>query len=136
MLFEHYSLAPWEKNLWPNFAPVEFACRHCGEFFWAPEYFIAAQKIREALEKPLHINSGHRCPIHNAMVGGAPLSEHKRIALDLSLRGHSPANLLGAAIQAGFTSFGYYGTFLHCDFRPGRRWATAKGRKTWNGLMV
>lgn len=135
IMYRHFSEAPWEPNLWPNFSPQEFACHHCGEFYWAPEFFIASQKMREMLGKALNVNSGHRCPIHNAIVGGAPLSEHKKIAVDYGLSGHTPEALLIAARSAGYTTFGFYGTFLHCDFRPGRRWATKEGRKTWSGLM-
>jgi zinc D-Ala-D-Ala carboxypeptidase len=49
------------------------------------------------LNAPLVINSGHRCALHNARVGGAPLSLHKRLAFDVALSGHDPPLLATAA---------------------------------------
>ncbi len=36
----------------------------------------ALEAFRAAVGKPVIINSGYRCPIHNAAVGGAPNSQH------------------------------------------------------------
>jgi uncharacterized protein YcbK (DUF882 family) len=84
----------------------------------------------------VQILSGHRCPIHNARVGGAPLSRHKiHIAFDINLAGHDLAGLLAACRQAGFTGFGYYQTFLHVDHGRPRRWWSKGGQKAWHGLI-
>lgn len=135
IVFPYYQIK-WDMGRWPNFTPREFACKCCGELVWAPEYFDAAQSIRNIIGKPLVINSGHRCPIHNARVGGSPRSQHKYMALDLSVAKLDPEEVLKAAYIAGLRTFGYYGSFLHTDFRPGRRWATAAGKRTWKGIMI
>lgn len=135
-ILAHYSLAEWDRARWPNFSPAEFACNHCGELYWAPAVFDMAQRVRTLLGKPIRFNSAHRCWLHNAAVGGAPKSEHKKIALDISIIGHDRRALLEACRQAGFTTFGFYSTFLHTDPRPGRRWATKGGRSAWKDLLT
>jgi uncharacterized protein YcbK (DUF882 family) len=136
MLIRHYSDVQWDSNRWPNFSPKELACPCCGEFFFDQASFDAIQNLRSLLKRPIHLNSAHRCPIHNAKVGGAPLSMHKmRIAFDISLRGQALDLLLSQARSAGFKGFGFYATFLHVDLGKARRWITAGGRKTWTGLV-
>ena len=73
------------------------------------------------------ITSAYRDPVHNARVGGAPLSRHKAgDAFDISLRtsagGHTRAQLLAVCQAAGFTGFGFYSSFLHVACGPARRW--------------
>lgn len=136
MIIRHFSEADWDSARWPNFTPAELACRHCGELFWWPEAFDAIQYVRTALGRPLRLFSAHRCSIHNANVGGAPLSQHKRIAFDNSLAGHDRPALVAACRQAGFTGFGGYATFLHVDLGKPRRWyGNEHGRKLWTGLI-
>jgi len=79
---------------------------------------------------------GHKeidsCALHNARVGGAPLSQHLRLAADISLRGHNRFDLRAACQQAGFTGFGYYTTFLHVDLGRSRHWyGNQNARKLW-----
>lgn len=65
------------------------------------------------------------------------MSEHKKIALDISLHGHAPAALFEAALDAGLSSFGFYQTFLHADPRPGRRWvASMKAKEQWKSYLA
>lgn len=46
------------------------------------------QPLRDAYGKPIHINSGYRCPELNKAVGGVPTSQHQRgEAADLSIDG-------------------------------------------------
>lgn len=40
------------------------------------EFFESFKTVREELGKPIRWNSGYRCPNHNYMVGGSPLSAH------------------------------------------------------------
>ena len=128
------AVAMWDKKRWPNFLPVEMACRHCGEVYWAPEEFDRAQRLRTLLNRAVHFNSTHRCAIHNARVGGAPMSQHKKISFDFSLTKPAPnpaelSTLQESMITAGFLTFGLYGTFIHIDSRPGRFWVKPSGQK-------
>jgi zinc D-Ala-D-Ala carboxypeptidase len=131
-LYKHYSHCtdwPWQR--WPNFTPKEVACRHCGELYIDIPSMDAIQRARDAIG-PLRLNCGHRCIIHNAHVGGAPMSQHKRLAFDVSVRGRDRFAVYKALQQAGFGSFGFYVTFIHCDMRPGRQWFSGvETRKLW-----
>ena len=68
-----------------NFKASEFACHHCGENHIKQEVINLCQKIRTALGVPVRVNSGYRCPAHNAKVGGVKGSKHTLgMAADLS----------------------------------------------------
>ncbi len=117
---------------WPDFSPAEMACRHCGEGFDWPDFMDRLQWARTQCGRPFHILSAHRCALHNARVGGAPLSQHLRLAADISLRGHDLADLLAALRMAGFTGFGFYTTFLHADLGRKRHWfGNRKAQQLW-----
>jgi zinc D-Ala-D-Ala carboxypeptidase len=136
----HYSLFPRKGWPWPNFPPDEpyLACPCCGELWLHKESMHRLQRARDLLGRPMRLNSGHRCAIHNARVGGAPLSQHKLIAFDVSLHGHDRQAVLAALLQAGFGSFGFYATFIHTDVRPGRRWfgpISAREKERWNSVI-
>ena len=137
MLYLHYSLIAWDKRRYPNFSPNEphIACRCCGEFYMDYVAFDMLQKLRSVIGKPMYINSGHRCYKHNALVGGAPMSMHKKIAFDISLKNQNPGHLIKKAREVGFSGFGFYETFLHVDTGRNRIWVSDKGRKTWTGLI-
>ncbi|WP_332772924.1 D-Ala-D-Ala carboxypeptidase family metallohydrolase [Phenylobacterium sp.] len=109
---------------WPHFTARELACkcgRWCeGSYVHQPAFLDNLEVLRQAIGRALKINSGHRCPLHNANVGGAPLSQHKAIAADISLRGHDPVQLARYAAGVGFTGLGFGRTFLHVDMRFAR----------------
>lgn len=117
---------------WPNFSSAELACQHCGERYHWPGFMDALQQARNLCERPFHILSGHRCSLHNARVGGAPLSQHLRLAADISLGGHDPKQLYVACKSAGFAGFGFYTTFLHIDLGRVRHWhGSGKAKTQW-----
>ena len=130
---------PWDKNRWPNFSPGEpnLACPLTGQFYFWPLAFDCLQGARNIVGEPFVINSGHRSPIHNAMVGGKPLSQHKKIAFDISTLNHDRVNLYEALKQSGFTGFGFYQTFIHADLGRERRWFGGKlAEKIWTSLGI
>lgn len=117
---------------WPDFQLAEFSCHHCGESYFWSEFFDCMQTARSRVGRPFIILSGHRCSLHNARVGGAPFSEHLRLAADISVNGHDRSALLDACQYAGFTGFGFYTTFIHIDLgRPRRWWSGDKARQLW-----
>jgi len=130
--------APWDRARWPHFSPREISCRHCGEICIWPEALDAIERLRMAMAAPLVVNSGHRCALHNARVGGAPLSMHKRLAFDIALNGHDPARLAEAARAAGFRGFGFGNSFLHLDTRgvPARWFYGERSRIKWASLGI
>ena len=130
-LFYHYNEIDWDESRWPNFTPEELACPCCGEFYYDSNAFDMIQGVRVAVRRPIVLNSVHRCPIHNAHVGGAPLSRHKETAFDINLGNQDRRQLYRACVDAGFLAFGFYFTFLHTDPRPwAARWySKGKGVK-------
>ena len=120
---------------WPNFSPGEMACRHCGETYHWPEFMDRLQAARDDVGRPFRIHSAHRCALHNARVGGAPLSEHLKLAVDIGLAGHDPVQLHKALRRAGFRGFGFYQTFIHADLGRARHWYGGKlARELWHNF--
>ena len=109
--------ASWDAERWPNFSAHELACPCCGKMVIWAQALDAIQALRNAMGVPLTINSGHRCALHNARVGGAPLSQHKQLAFDVALGGHDCMALYRHARACGFTGFGFGNSFLHLDTR-------------------
>ena len=133
----------WDISRWPNFRPTEMSCNCQGRFclgeYWHDEHLLdALQTMRNTIGKPLKINSGHRCRQWNAVVGGAPRSKHKAIAVDIALEGHDPKRLLDAARLAGFTGLGLHASFLHLDGRnaPAAWSYGATSRRLWESVGV
>ncbi|MCD9147861.1 D-Ala-D-Ala carboxypeptidase family metallohydrolase [Pseudophaeobacter flagellatus] len=118
--FDHYSLFPLDEWRWPNFSPLEMACRGSGALMVDFDAMDCLQALRDDLGKPIYLNSAYRSPEHNRRVGGAEQSQHLRArAYDINLRNHDPRQLEAAAQKAGFSSFGTYPkqNFLHIDTR-------------------
>jgi len=136
---------------WPSFTPAELACkcagRSCkGQYWHDPSFLTRLQALRDHMGRPLRVNSGRRCRLHNARVGGAPLSQHKlSIGVDISVAGWTRGErkkLLLAVIALGFGGVGYASSFLHLDARPMRpsgipaQWDYSKGGMAqWRSLL-
>ena len=68
-----------------NFKVSEFACKCCGWNIVDQRLINMCQTLRDELGVPVKVNSGCRCPKHNAEVGGVKNSTHTRgLAADLS----------------------------------------------------
>ena len=118
------------KGNWPNKTP----CDWCGgEYYHDADFMDSLQALRTTCGRPIFINSGHRCEIHNLQVGGVPGSQHEKIAADILLFNHPDRrNLAAMAKIAGFTGFGYYQNFLHVDKGRKRFWYSGeKAKKLW-----
>ena len=107
---------------WPHFSVAELACRcqgrYCDGAYWHdPSFLNGLEAMRAKVGRPLVIQSGHRCALWNAHVGGAPRSQHKRMAVDISLHAQNRKQLLDAAQAVGFTGIGCGRQFLHIDRR-------------------
>ena len=129
-----FDAAGWR---WLHFTPRELAC-HCGGRFcrgeyWHDDAFLEAlEALRADAGRPLAINSGHRCELWNAHVGGAARSMHRTIAVDVSLTGHDRHALLAAAKRQGFTGLGLAKNFLHLDRRSQpARWFYSGSAEAW-----
>ncbi|MEM7494319.1 MAG: D-Ala-D-Ala carboxypeptidase family metallohydrolase [Pseudomonadota bacterium] len=122
---------------WPHFSVSELACRCDGRFcqssYWHdPDFLDALEALRASSGRPLIITSGHRCAQWNAAIGGAPLSHHKKIAVDISLLGHDRFSLRDAALRNGFLGQGLARTFIHLDRRARpATWFYGRSKEVW-----
>lgn len=111
---------------WPykSFTKKEVACKHCGEFYYDQESMDALQELRDAWGKPIVLDCGHRCPVHNAKVGGVESSQHLKIAFDCVCPADEQEAFIEAAKQAGFRGVGRYPSrgFVHLDMGIERSW--------------
>lgn len=73
---------------------------------------------RERLERPIAVNSGFRCVVHNRKVGGASTSQHMRgEAADLRISG-KPEELARVIVKNGvFDQLIIYPTFVHVSYK-------------------
>jgi len=136
ILYSHFSDVrdiPWR---WKNFTAQELSSNGGGEYYHHEATLDAAQACRDALGLPMVINSGHRSWLHNIAVGGAPRSAHLYIAADIPTGSHDRYELYTTLKRAGFTSFGFYETFIHTDMRPERMWYGSEGAKRiWDAII-
>ena len=125
----------------------EYSCRCCSELppdygvYPYEEFFDIFDDIREEWGKPIIINSGYRCPVHNAsLFGASPISAHIfGMALDLRCNDNDEVDELYDHIVGMYPSLriGRYkgdATFIHIDtafkisprasinWREGARW--------------
>lgn len=127
-----------------HFDDSEFMCtcngRHCSglpEQGIDPNLPVLLEAIRAHFGKPVHINSGYRCPKRNAEVDGKPKSKHMEgIAADITIAGIPPrtvANVAESALRTLRSSsvdfkdiyggIGIYPAFTHVDVRKNKaRW--------------
>ena len=112
-------------NLSEHFSTDEFACHHCGQCGdMHPKLIELLEKLRANMGGvPIHINSGYRCPIHNANVGGVPNSQHVLgTAADLAVpAGMSFDTFQWYVEQLPFDGIGLYPyqDFIHVDVCDG-----------------
>lgn len=76
------------------------------------------EPARAAYGKPIYVNSGYRCSIHNAAVGGASSSQHMRgEAADLRIDG-TPEKLARIIVANGkWDQLILYPTFVHVSWK-------------------
>ncbi len=86
----------------PHFAPRELASRGNGAVRTSLAAGERLETLRRLIGRPLIVNSAYRDPLHNARVGGAPLSRHK----------------VGDAFDVALDDARLYRAFLHLDCRP------------------
>ena len=113
-----------------HFAPHEMACKCCGALDMNDHFMGMLDNLREEVCMPVIINSGYRCPKHNAEIGGSKNSAHlEGKAADIRVGGHHAATLLYHAFNLGFKGYGikqngpFERRFIHLDTasdEPGR----------------
>lgn len=86
----------------------------------SPRLMNVLDAIRSVIGQPIYVNSGYRCPVHNANVGGVPNSQHvDGTAADLTYDGIDVDYLARVAEECGADGIGKYWSqgFCHVDVR-------------------
>lgn len=105
------------------FREGEFACKCCGQLPPSVRENIVAlvdnvlDPARQKYGGPVLVNSGYRCPKHNALVGGVVNSQHmKGEAADIRCADNK---LLAEIIEqkGNFDQLIIYPTFLHVSYK-------------------
>lgn len=116
-----YSLkADGDKNISANFKVREFRCKDGSDRILIDAGFVRdkLQAIRDYFGAPVIINSAYRTPEYNKKVGGTPKSYHMSgRALDIVVKGHTPAEVAQYAQSLGINGIGLYAGFVHVDSR-------------------
>lgn len=112
-----------------HFHETEFACRCCGRVHpeGVPSELVDhLEALRAHFGKPVRINSGYRCPRHNARVGGAKNSLHMAgKAADHYIEGVSAREVADFHEKRGVDGLGRYPSFTHIDIRGYKaRWGS------------
>lgn len=84
-------------------------------------FLARLQEIREEYGKPMRVNSGYRCPVHDAALGGKGPHQTGR-AVDIGISGSEALILVELAREYGMTGIGvkqsgqpHASRFLHLD---------------------
>jgi len=98
------------------FKREEFNCKHCGKNEMQDDFLEMLDVARGLAGVPFQINSGYRCPEHNAAVGSTSKNHVSGRAADIA----TPDNFRRGAILrglylAGFKRIGIADTFIHAD---------------------
>ena len=109
-----------------HFKFEEFRCRCCGGLPPLARANIEAlvdnvlDPARQKFGGPVLVNSGYRCPKHNAEVGGVANSQHmKGEAADVSTGSTTATRELGKIIEqlGKYDQLIYYPTFVHVSWK-------------------
>lgn len=116
-----------DVKLSKNFVSSEFDCTGtscCSETIIDDDLIVILQKVRDHFNKPVHINSGYRCPTRNAQIANASTqSKHMYgMAADIRVEGIAPEDVAKFAESIGVLGIGLYNTdtdgyFVHIDTR-------------------
>ena len=129
MYYYEQVLRDGKDKLSQHFTVEELACKCCGLLRLAPYFISELESLRFALDFPLKITSGCRCPDHNTSEGGRKGSFHLTknpkygidgaCAVDVYWADWSASKkevLLRIAEEHGW-SIGKANTFCHLDKR-------------------
>ena len=106
---------------YPNFTEAEFACQcGCGKADMDPAFMGKLQQVRTAIDMPMRITSGYRCPDHNDNVSstGRTGPHTTGRACDIGVQGADAKKLL-SHLTIHFSGIGIKqkgsGRFIHVD---------------------
>lgn len=120
------------RQITPHFNESELVCSHCGRMLFSDRAVQFLEELRVRVGAPLRVNSGYRCPEHNASISSTGLDGphtvtiNDNITVDLGVYGGLAYRVLAEAPALGFTGIGMkqHGPlverFVHLDRLSGR----------------
>ncbi|WP_444901392.1 D-Ala-D-Ala carboxypeptidase family metallohydrolase [Microbulbifer sp. SSSA007] len=87
------------------FTESELACRCCGKNHFKDETLRRLIRVRGRYGRPMIINSGYRCPTHNARLN-ATITHTTGQAVDVSVAVDRAHELMKVALEEGFSGIG------------------------------
>ncbi len=94
----------------------EFACPCCGKSQMNLDFVMRLDRARMIANTPFRINSGYRCPKHNAAVGSTSENHPSGHGSDIDCANNAKRiAMLTGLIKAGFKRIGIAKTFIHAD---------------------
>lgn len=96
------------------------------------------QPLRDAWDKPLHINSGYRCPELNKIVGGTATSQHlKGEAADVACDDPLSLAQLAYDLSLPYDQMIVYPDFVHFSHKlSGKQRRMVLYNKSWKGEHI
>lgn len=105
------------------FSHDELKCRCCGENKFSEETLKKLNRLRQALGRPMIVNSGYRCEKHNEKIG-ATQTHATGHAVDIKCSHRDAYDIISLADVYGFTGIGVSqkgdinNRFIHLDDLP------------------
>ncbi len=109
-----------DLKLSENFNLKEFECPCCHTVSLHPLLLLRLQNLRGEWGRPIIINSGYRCEIHNRAVGGVMRSHHRiGQAADVRVTAKEQERFCELAARHGFGKIISYPTrnFIHLQLK-------------------
>ena len=104
---------------WKYFKYDDFKCKHCDANQMDENVIDQLDAMREECGFPFIINSGYRCPEHNAAVSKTGLNGPHTTGKAVDIRvtsGRQRWMIMYSALIRGLTRFGIAKTFVHIDW--------------------
>jgi len=98
------------------FTESELECKCCGKKKIDKLFLAKLNYARESAGFPFIVDSGYRCPKHNAEVGSTSGNHVSGKAVDIRcFDANKRIRMVAALIAAGMLGIGVNKTFVHCD---------------------
>ena len=99
------------------FTDEELECPCCHVLVFSQDLCNMLYHARERHGRPIIINSGYRCRVHNTDIGGSPTSSHPLgKAVDIKCENSTDRfALIKVLIAVGFKRIGIGPNFIHAD---------------------
>jgi zinc D-Ala-D-Ala carboxypeptidase len=107
-----------------NFSDKELRCHCCDENLMDEEFLERLQTVRNKFGAAMYLNSGYRCPVHNAKISasGSMNGPHTTgHAVDVKVSGKYALRLIEIALACGMQGVGimqhgeYASRWIHLD---------------------